>query len=92
VLSNYGIGLDEITAQLIVDTSDKKRHIYGVPFNPLVQGHPFEFYMVNKCSFGVVPVMAQWGDRAEVRIIGEEHRKRPKLTVLTSEGEIGVHL
>jgi hypothetical protein len=70
-LSNYGISLDEITAQLIVDTSDKKRHIYGVPFNPSVLGHPFEFYMVNKCSSGIVPIMIQWGDKAGVRVIGE---------------------
>lgn len=71
-LSNYGnVNLDEITALLIVDTSDRRRHSYSVPFNPSVVGHPFDFYMVNKCSSGIVPVMVQWGDRARARIVGE---------------------
>jgi hypothetical protein len=70
-LNNYAITLDEITAQLIIDTSDRKRHTYNVPFNPLVLGRPFEFYMVNKCSSGGVPVVVQWGDAATVRILGE---------------------
>jgi hypothetical protein len=75
-LNNYAVTLDEITAELIVDTSDGKRHTYDVHFNPSVLGHPFDFYMVNRCSSGTVPDAAQWGDAATVRILGEVDRRR----------------
>jgi hypothetical protein len=74
-LNNYAITLDEITAKFIVDTSDGKRHTYDVRFNPSVLGQPFEFYVINKCSTGTVPVAAQWGDTATVRILGEANRR-----------------
>jgi hypothetical protein len=76
ILSNYSVTLDQITAPLIIDTSDSKRHVYSVAFSPSVVGHPFEFYMVSKCSFGVVPLMVQWGEEATVRIVGEPVRRR----------------
>jgi hypothetical protein len=75
-LNNYAVTLDEISAQLIVDTSDSKRHTYNVQFSPSVLGHPFEFFMVNKCSSGVVPQLVQWGDTANVRILGETIRRK----------------
>ncbi len=75
-LNNYGATLDEIAAQLIVDTSDEKRHAYDVQFDPSVLGHPFEFYIINKCSSEVVPTMAQWGNTATVRILGETNRRK----------------
>jgi len=70
-LNNYAVTLDEIAAPLIIDTSDGKRHTYNIQFSPSVLGHPFEFYMVNKCSSGVVPTMVQWGNAALARIIGD---------------------
>jgi hypothetical protein len=78
MLNNYSITLDEIIAPLIVDTSDGKRHTYNVPFSPSVLGHPFEFYMINKCSSGEVTRLVQWGPVATVRIVGEAiHRTIP---------------
>jgi len=66
-------------AYLMVDTSDRKRHVYPVAFDPLVSGKHIEFYIVNVCSSGIVPTMAQWTDTAEVRVIGAADKQRVPL-------------
>jgi hypothetical protein len=71
--------LDEIVAQLLVDTPDKKRHSYPVAFDPLMSGHSFQFYVVNVCSSGVIPILVQWDDFATVRVLGESNVRRVPL-------------
>ena len=71
-LTSYSTAtLETISATLIIDTTDKKQHSYPVSFEPLLTGSGFTFYLVNVCSSGVVPIFAQWGDRAVVRVLGE---------------------
>ena len=72
-LTNFSsVTLEEISATLIVDTVDKKRHLFPIKFDPLMSGHSFPFYVVNVCSSGVTATMVQWGDRASVRPLGED--------------------
>jgi hypothetical protein len=71
--------LDEMLAFLLIDTPDKQRHSYKVPFDPIMSGHTFTFYMVNVCSSGVIPQMIQWGDTALVRVLGETDVRRVPL-------------
>ena len=79
-LTNYGnVTLDEITVELGIATSDGKRHTYPIPFDPLISGHSFNFYMVNMCSFGVTPSFAAWDNSATVGILGEKGRRRVPL-------------
>ena len=63
--------LDEIVAVLLVDTPDKKRHSYWVPFDPIMSGKSYTFYVIFPCSSGVIPELVQWGDTAIVRVLGE---------------------
>lgn len=63
--------LDEMLAFLFIDTPDKKRHSYKVPFDPIMSGRSFTFYMVKVCSSGAIPQLIQWGDTALVRVLGE---------------------
>jgi hypothetical protein len=59
-------------------SSDGKTHNFAVQCCPSVLGHPFQFYMVNRCSSGVVPSSIQWGNAGTVRISGESiHRSVP---------------
>jgi hypothetical protein len=72
-LSNFGAAtLDKIVAELIIDTSDEKRHSYPVAFEPLMSGRSYSFYLVNVCSYGVTPMVVQWGESATVRALGDE--------------------
>jgi hypothetical protein len=63
--------LDEMLAFLLIDTPDKQRHSFKVPFDPIMSGHSFTFYMVNVCSSGTIPQLIQWSDTALVRVLGE---------------------
>ncbi len=78
-LTSYSnVTVDDIATTLLVDTPDKHRHAYSVPFNPLMAGQSFSFYLVNVCSSGVIPILVQWDDFATVRVLGEEQwRKVP---------------
>jgi hypothetical protein len=64
--------LDEIVAFLLIDTPDKVRHTYGVPFDPLMAGKSYNFYMVNVCSSGVIPETIQWATATRVHVLGEQ--------------------
>jgi hypothetical protein len=82
-LTSYSpqVTLDEITAYLLIDIPDTtkpkstppavKRLSFPVAFDPLTFGHPFQFYIVNTCSSGVIPVLVQWADSATIRVLGE---------------------
>jgi hypothetical protein len=75
-LTSYSTAtLETISATLIIDTTDKKRHYYPVSFEPLLTGSGFTFYLVNVCSSGAVPLIAQWGDRTVVRVLGEKEQR-----------------
>ncbi len=77
-LTNYSaVALEDITAELIVDTTDKKRREYPVSFDPLMPGHSFPFYIVNVCSYGVTALMVQWADVATVHLPGEDAKRVP---------------
>jgi len=72
-LKNYGHDtLEDIVGQLIIDTSDKKRHTYPISFDPLMLGGSFSFYVVNVCSSGITPELVQWGEVASVHVSGEK--------------------
>jgi hypothetical protein len=71
--------LDDIVTQLLIDTPDKKRHAYWVPFDPIMSGHSYTFYVVSVCSSGVIPELVQWNDFAIVRVLGEEKPRRVPL-------------
>lgn len=79
-LQSYTTGtLDEIAPTLLVDTPDKKRHVFPVPFDPLTTGTSFTFYIVNMCSRGTLPVLVQWDDYARVRVLGESKVRTVRL-------------
>jgi hypothetical protein len=73
------VTLEDITATLIVDTADRKRHIYPIRFDPLMSGRSFSFYVVNVCSYGVTPTSVQWGNRASAVVLGEKKTRDFKL-------------
>ena len=76
-MTNVGTATFEDTVtNLLVDTSDGKRHIYQVSFDPLPPGQPFTFYLVNVCSSGIIPTLVQWGDSASVRVLGERGKRQ----------------
>lgn len=70
---------EDVVAQLLVDTSDEKRHTYQVSFDPLSPNQPFIFYVVNVCSSGITPSLVQWGDSASVRVLGEKNKRQVPL-------------
>jgi len=71
-MENYGsITLEDVTALLWIETSDKKQRAYPVIFDPLAPQVPFQFYLVNMCSFGITLRMVQWSGVAIVRVAGE---------------------
>jgi hypothetical protein len=75
-LTSYGPGtLEDIVAELILDTSDGKRLRYPVAFDPLSSGQSFSFYIVNVCSSGVTLKMVQWSESATVRVLGEKDKR-----------------
>jgi hypothetical protein len=79
-ITSYGNAtLEETDAYLLVDMPDKQRHGYRIPFNPLIFGKTFTFYMINTCSSGIVPLFMQWADQATVRVVGEETERRVPL-------------
>lgn len=71
--------LDEISAVLLVDTPDNKRHYYRISFDPIMSGRSYTFYVVNVCSSGVIPSLVQWDDNATVRVLGEEQSRKVPL-------------
>jgi hypothetical protein len=77
---NYGANTIEKTlTDLIVDTSDGKRHNYPVYFDPLVSQQHFNFYVVNVCSGGTTATDVQWADSAGVNVLGETAIRRVPL-------------
>lgn len=71
-ITNYGHEtLESIEAYLGVETPDGKRHVYPIPFDPLVSTKPFRFYVINACSSGVVPKFVSWANEATVKVVGE---------------------
>jgi hypothetical protein len=79
-LRSYTNGtLEDIAPTLLVDTPDKKRHFYPIPFDPLISGTSFSFYVVNMCTRGTLPDLVQWDDFAKVRVLGENKVRRVPL-------------
>ena len=82
-LTSYGqTTLDEIVATLIVSLPDKTKPkssspipvtnlYFPIVFDPLMSGQSFQFYLVNTCSSGVIPLIDQWGDYVTIRVLGE---------------------
>lgn len=68
--------LDDIIAFLIVETAPMKAgYSYPIAFDPLMAGHSFQFYVINICSSGGIPMMIHWNDLAKVRILGEQEMR-----------------
>jgi pimeloyl-ACP methyl ester carboxylesterase len=79
-ITNYGPAtLDSVRLTLLIDTSDRQRHQYVVPFDPLVSDQPFTFYLVDFCSSGVLPMLVQWTDLAVVHVVGEQGERQVDL-------------
>lgn len=79
-MKNYtSATLDEIVPTLWVDTPGKKFYSFAVPFDPLMPGSSFSFYVVNMCSSGVIPVDVQWDNNALVHVLGEKGYRRVPL-------------
>jgi len=79
-ISGYTTSVVEgLTATLLVDTPDRKRHAYPVYFDPLTTGSSFTFYVVNVCSSGVTPTIVQWDDLATLHVFGENETRRVPL-------------
>jgi len=76
-ISGYSTSVvEDLVATLIVETRDGKHHGYPVYFDPLTAGESFTFYIVDVCSSGIIPIDAQWGDWATLRLLGENGKRR----------------
>jgi hypothetical protein len=77
-MRNYGnVTAESVVAWLVIDTRDKRRHSYPIPFDPLTAGELFKFYIVSTCTSGNMPVLVQWGSQANVKLIGGKVRSVP---------------
>jgi hypothetical protein len=86
-LRSYGqTTIDEIVASLIIGLPDKTKPksttpvpvrnlSFPVVFDPLMSGQSFQFYLVNTCSSGVIPLTDQWGDYVTIRVLGESESR-----------------
>ncbi|MGA7558774.1 MAG: alpha/beta hydrolase [Terriglobales bacterium] len=74
--------LDEIVASLIIGLPDKTKPksttpvpvtnlSFPIAFDPLMSGQSFQFYLINTCSSGDIPLMDQWGDDVTIHVLGE---------------------
>ena len=82
-LTNYSqTTLDEIVASLIIGLPDKTKPksttpvpvinlSFPIAFDPLMSGHSFQFYLINTCSSGDIPLMDQWADDVTIHVLGE---------------------